>query len=276
MLSRASPEPPPTETAHVTRPAFPDEIRNGHGERLACTWTAGAADASAPFRRRLVVIGHGLTSDRERPWSRALSESLAEQGLSSVRVAWSGNGDSEGAFTDSCITKEVDDLGAVLDAVDEAGFRCAYVGHSMGAAVGVLRAAHDPRVRALVGLAGISHTAEFVTRMFGHLRPGDPMLDKPHCPFGDVLRADLLGIGGVVDRARSVRVPWLLVHGGSDDVVPVRDSRDLANASGGRARLVELPDADHSFTGDGTAALVETVVPWLVERVQKAVAAGRA
>ncbi|MCB9916242.1 MAG: hypothetical protein H6828_14025, partial [Planctomycetes bacterium] len=41
-------------------------IENAWGERLACTWTAGPHDASP-----VVVIGHGLTSDRERPWSQA-------------------------------------------------------------------------------------------------------------------------------------------------------------------------------------------------------------
>jgi pimeloyl-ACP methyl ester carboxylesterase len=259
----------------VTRPApdaglpagFPPEIRNAHGERIACTWTPGADDAPAAARHRLVIIGHGLTSDRERPWSRALAEALAPHGLSSLRIAFSGNGDSEGSFLDSCITKEVDDLGAVLDAAEEAGYLCAYVGHSMGSAVGIVRAAADPRIRAFVGLAGIAHTAEFVTRMFGHLRPGDPMLDKPGCPFGETLRDDLLALGAVVDLAPSVKGPWLLVHGTADEVVPVTDSRDLAAASRGRARLTELPGVDHSFTGDGLPAMVEVVVKWLVTRI---------
>ena len=234
------------------------EIRNPQGERLACTWVPADLDG-----RAVVVIGHGLTSDRERPWSAGLSRALAARGLASVRVAFSGNGDSEGRFVDSTISKEVADLGAVLDALETNGHEpVGYVGHSMGAAVGVLRGATDLRVRALVSLAGMVHTKEFVERMFGHLSPGEPMLDKPHCPFGEALRDDLRAIDTVVDRAGAIEVPWLLVHGTADDVVPVGHGRDMAAAAAERARLVELDDVDHSFTGPGLSAMIDVVAPW--------------
>ena len=238
-------------------------IRNPSGERLACSWVAGDPDSTA-----CVVLGHGLTSDRERPWSQALSDALAGQGIASVRVAFSGNGDSEGRFENSTITKEVADLGALLDALAGRGRSpLAYVGHSMGAAVGVLRASRDDRIQALVSLAGMVHTAEFVERLFGQLEPGDPMLDKPHCPFGLALRDDLTRIGSVADDAASLRVPWLLVHGTADDVVHPGDSRDAHTRAPSTAQLVELDAVDHSFTGDGLTPMVDVVVPWLVERL---------
>ena len=257
---------------------WPPTIRNGEDERLACSWVERDPDgdltdgARAPW---LVVIGHGLTSDRERPWSQALSGALAGAGVDSVRVAFSGNGDSDGHFVDSCITKEVGDLGAVLDAAAAAGRRCAYVGHSMGSAVGTLRAADDARIEVLVGLAGMAHTADFIERLFGDLPLGEPMLDKEHCPYGATLRDDLRQVGSLTGAAPRVKVPWLLVHGGADDVVPVADSRDLAAAAGADGRppveLRELPGVDHSFTGDsGLAALVPAVVPWLLARLDEA------
>jgi len=241
-------------------------VRNPRGERLACSWVTGAPGSPA-----CVVIGHGLTSDRERPWSQALSTALAERGVGSVRVAFSGNGDSEGRFEDSTITKEVDDLGALLDALAGRERRpLAYVGHSMGGAVGLLRAAQDDRIRALVSLAGMVHTAEFVERLFGHLAPGDPMLDKPHCPFGLALRDDLTRHDTLAERAADVAVPWLLVHGTADDVVLPRDSRDAHARAPAGSQLVELAGVDHSFTGAGLASMVDAVVPWLVERLTSA------
>ena len=235
-------------------------VRNARAELIACDWVDGA-----PGRRERVVIGHGVTSDKRRPWSCALSAALAHEGVASVRLAFSGNGDSEGRFEDSTITKERADLGAVLDAIEAAGDRrVAYVGHSMGAAVGLLRAATDARIGALVSLAGMVHTAEFVQRMFGHLAPGEPMLDKPRCPFGHALKHDLEAIGSVVDQAPTVRVPWLLVHGSADDVVPVDQARALHAAACGRAELIELDGVDHSFSGPGLDAMLSAVVPWLV------------
>ena len=40
-------------------------------------------------------------------------------GIPALRFSFSGNGGSEGRFEDSCITKEVEDLGAVIDALAE-------------------------------------------------------------------------------------------------------------------------------------------------------------
>lgn len=237
-------------------------IRNRRGERLAYSFEPGETG-----RRDLVVLGHGVTSDRDRPWSRALSRVLGEAGIASMRIAFAGNGESEGRFEDATITKEVLDLSAVLDALPDR--RVAYVGHSMGGAVGLLCAVADDRIRALVSLAAIAHTAEFAQRMFGHLRAGELMLDKPRCPLSADFMADLAGIGSVAATAPEVRVPWLLVHGTEDDVVPIQDSRDVHAAAAGRSELVELPGADHSFTGDNLERMVAVVVPWLTRRMER-------
>ena len=93
---------------------LPLEIHNEHGERIACTLTPGDVGG-----RDLVVIGHGLTSDKTRPWSEGLSAGLQERGIASLRIAFSGNGESGGDFLDSNITKEVSDLGCVLDALGD-------------------------------------------------------------------------------------------------------------------------------------------------------------
>jgi pimeloyl-ACP methyl ester carboxylesterase len=229
---------------------------NEQGEELAYTYVEGA-----PSDVRLVVVGHGLTSDKTRPYSEALSAALANRGIASLRVAFSGNGDSSGRFLDSNVTKEVRDLGCVLDALE--GRRVAYVGHSMGAAVGVSRAVVDPRIVALVSLAGMVHTAEFYERMFGELSDGELLLGKPGKPLGPALREDLLSIESVAPLAAGVRVPWLLVHGDQDDVVPISDSRDIIAAAGGCAELVELPGVDHSFTGEASGRMAELVAGWM-------------
>lgn len=235
-------------------------ITNPQGENIATTWTPGVEGS-----QDVVVIGHGLTSDKERPWSSALSAELAREGVASLRIAFSGNGDSGGRFEDSCITKEVADLGSVLDALGDR--RISYVGHSMGAAVGVITASRDERIRNLVSLAGMVHTREFIRRMFGDLRPGEPMLGKDHCRLSTTLVDDLEAIDSVAPLGARIRVPWLLVHGNADDVVPIQHARDIHEVAGGRSQLVELEGVDHSFSRDGLGAMTVVVVPWLSERV---------
>jgi len=121
-------------------------IHNRHGEVLDYSYAAGAT-GNCP----LLVIGHGVTANKDRAWAVKLTEGLTAAGLASLRFSFSGNGASDGDFRESTVTKEVEDLGAVLDAVDERPIY--YAGHSMGGAVGVLRTVSDPRIKRLISLA---------------------------------------------------------------------------------------------------------------------------
>ncbi|MCA8925133.1 MAG: alpha/beta fold hydrolase [Planctomycetes bacterium] len=234
------------------------ELRNAQGERLDYACAGGAGPDVAGL---LVVICHGVTANKDRAWARTLAAELADAGLPSLRFSFSGNGASEGDFRASTVTKEVADLGAVLDAV--AGRPLCVVGHSMGGAVGVLRAASDPRIGLLVSLAGMVHTAAFAERKFGALTPGrDLMWDKPECPLSAEFMDDMRRVDTVLPRAAEVTIPWLLVHGTEDTVVPCSESREAA-AAAPRAELVEVPGADHLFSGDHERFMAQTVVGWL-------------
>jgi len=232
-----------------------DEIRNEHGERLDYTFHKGEGN-------RIVVIGHGVTGNKDRPALVALAEGLAAAGISALRFSFSGNGESEGAFTDSTITKEVTDLGSVIDALE--GYNVCYVGHSMGGAVGVLRAATDERIQALVSLAGMVHTQAFAEREFGDAIPDEGfMWDEPDCPLSQAYMDDMATIDSVAKRASEFAVPWLLVHGTEDDIVPIEDSHDILQFANEDTELLELPGVDHVFSDDGTAVMVEKVVAWI-------------
>ena len=233
------------------------EIRNRTGERIDHSFHPGTrADA-------LVILGHGVTGNKDRPHLIALAEGLAAHGWPCLRISFSGNGDSEGRFEDSCITKEIGDLQAVLDVVPDTA-KVAYAGHSMGAAVGVLTAARDLRIRALVSLAGMTRTAAFVQREFGDVTPGEGcMWDDENCPLSSTFVEDLTSIGDTLAAAEAVIQPWLLIHGAADDVVPLQDSRDACEAATCEKQLLEIPDAGHSFDEASYPQLVEAVDQWL-------------
>jgi len=233
----------------------PGEIRSARVERLDHTFVA-----ARPGRQDVVVIVHGVTSERDRPLASALAAALTATEIAVLQFSFSGNGASEGRFEDATPTKEVEDLGSILDAL--AGFRVACVGHSMGGAVGLLRASRDPRIAALVSVAGMIHVHDFMQRHFGHLGAGEAMLGKPACPWNRNLEEDARRIGSLTDVARGIRIPWLLVHGTADELVPLHDSVDARAAAGGRPELVTIEGADHRFTG-AHPALLQAVVPWI-------------
>ena len=230
-------------------------ISNGQNERIDYTLHDVAENTTD-----IIVIGHGVTGNKDRPFVVALAEGLAASGFPTVRISFSGNGDSEGRFEEATISKEVDDLGYVIDAAS--GRSVAYVGHSMGGAVGVLRASTDDRIQRLVSLAGMVHTESFAQTEFGDVVPGQGgMWDDGDCPLSQAYMDDMAAIHSVADRGEDIRVPWLLVHGTEDDVVPLQDSLDIYERANEPKSLVRIDNADHVFS-EHTPQMIRAVVDW--------------
>jgi pimeloyl-ACP methyl ester carboxylesterase len=229
------------------------QISNAKGERLDIAFHGGTKIGA------LVVLGHGVTGNKDRPLLVALAEGLAAKGWPCLRVSFSGNGDSEGKFGESTISKEIEDLGAVLATVPQEK-RIAYIGHSMGAAVGVLTSVRRMDIQALVSLAGMTYTGDFVRREFGDVEPGKGMMwDDEDCPLSEAYVEDLKSIGDTLETASRVSQPWLLIHGSADDVVPLKDSRDAFEAAICTKELLEIPGAGHVFSEETYPVIVEAV-----------------
>jgi len=234
-----------------------EEIRNAQGEKLDFTLHTGNADS-----KKIVVIGHGVTGNKDRPFVVALGEGLAAAGINALRFSFAGNGDSEGKFVDCTITKEVSDLGSVLDALE--GHEICYVGHSMGGAVGVIRASEDDRIKQLVSLAGMVDTKKFAETEFGEETPDEGcMWEDKDCPLSSAYMDDLRGLGTLVERGSQINVPWLLVHGTEDDVVLRQDSTDILAKAGDNAELLTLEGANHVFADEHCAPMVAAVTDWV-------------
>ncbi len=235
-------------------------IRNIEGEQIDYTFHPGEKG-----RKVIVVLGHGVTGNKDRPFVVALAEALSHDGIPTLRLSFSGNGDSEGRFEDSTISKEVADLRCVIDALD--GWKVLYVGHSMGGAVGVLLACKDTRLVGLVSLAGMVHTDAFAQREFGDVAPEEGfMWDEPTCPLSQAYIDDTVAIGTVVTLAPSIQIPWLLVHGTEDDVVPLQDSLDIFERANEPKQFVQIEGADHVFSGH-TPDMIKVVHEWILEQI---------
>ncbi len=247
------PAPPPTTLC---------ALKNRRGERL----DNALHEAAAP-RRGLVVLLHGVTSQKDRPWSYALAEGLAARGFAALRFSFSGNGASEGAFERSTPTAEVEELGSVLDIVGrELGVaRVGVVGHSMGAAVACLRAARDRRIHALVCLAALVELERFFERHFAALEFGAPMLGKAACPWNRALWDDARALGSTLAHAGSIEAQSLWLHGDADELVPSAPALEFARRMPNAAEFVEIQHADHRFSAHGEI-VTERVLDWLERR----------
>ncbi len=237
-------------------------IRNRRGQRLDAAFHPAAREDA------VVVIGHGVTGNKDRPLLVGIARALADRGIPCLRFSFAGNGASEGRFEEATISAEAEDLEAALDAVSELGARrIAYLGHSMGAAVGTLVAARSPdRIHVLVSIAGMVDVAGFFRREFGEVVPGEGfMWDEPGCPLSPATVDDANAIGSTLTAAEAVAQPWLFIHGSADDVVPLSDSQEAyaAAAAAAQKRLLEMPGQGHMFSESAYAAIADAVVAWI-------------
>ncbi len=233
------------------------EIRNRHQEAIDHTFYPGTR-ASA-----LVILGHGVTGNKDRPLLLAIATVLSAHGWPCLTLSYTGNGASEGMFEDSNITKEIADLQAVLETVP-CDVKVAYIGHSMGGAVGVLTAARDMRIFALISLAGMTHTAAFAQREFGEITPGAGfMWDDENCPLSQKFMDDLTQIGDTLPAAEALPQPWLIIHGSEDDIVPVEDGRDAYQAATSIKQWLEIPGEGHSFSESSYPQITQIIDAWL-------------
>lgn len=234
------------------------EIRNSLGEKIDYSFHDGGETASATM-----LIGHGVTGNKDRAHLVALAEGLAAAGVHALRFSFAGNGESEGAFGECTITKEIADLKAVIDAASAAGGILYYAGHSMGGAVGVLTATRDDRLRGLVSLAGMVDCKKFAATEFGEEKSGF-MWEDEGCPLTETYMEDMAALGTIVEKGSEIRIPWLLIHGTEDDVVLVQDTQDIYEKANEPKQLHLIGGADHSFNDPAHRdEMVRTVVEWV-------------
>jgi hypothetical protein len=168
-------------------------------------------------------VGGGWDSPAEGLYPK-LSEELTEAGISSLRIRFRNPHSLRDAVVD--VQAGID----FLQSQDTSAI--ALVGHSLGGAVVIQAAAHQPNVRTVVALSTQSYGTDSVAQL------------APRCSI-------------------------LLVHGVADDVLPWRSSAFVHRLAKEPRRMVLIPDAGHVL--DEAASEVQTLVrDWIVKELAAA------
>ena len=221
-----------------------------------------------PPPRSAVVVIHGFKGFKDWAFFPHLSRSLAAAGHAVVSFNFSGSGigsDPERfteleAFAANTLSRESEEVAWVVDWVTSGDLlprkprALGLLGHSRGGGDAILHAAQDPGVRALVTWSAVSTFDRWTTatraewREAGRIyalnqRTGQQMpLDVGLLDDLETNRArlDVTGAAGRMD------VPWLILHGESDQTVELDEARTLARAAK-EGRLHVIPGAGHTF-----------------------------
>jgi uncharacterized protein len=270
----------------------PFTIINTYGDPIRGDLHLPQHTAHAP----VLVICHGFKGFKDWGSFPAIADAFARAGWLAVRFNFSLNGIGEDGMTftrlddfgRNTLSRELDDLGDVLDAVEARAIvpadadtsRIALLGHSRGGGVAILKAAEDARVTALVAWASVAtfdRWGEETKRLWRERGLLEVMNVRTNqkMPLGVALLEDYEKNEprlNVLPAMARIRVPILIVHGDQDLAVPVEEARQLYGAADrSLAELAIIPNADHAFgaahpfqgIGPALATVLERTTLWL-------------
>jgi dipeptidyl aminopeptidase/acylaminoacyl peptidase len=223
-------------------------------ERVTVSGSGGITLAGTFFpgrSRAIIVVSHGYGNDQDEVLPLAAFLQRAGYGVFTYDMRHRG-GSGGGAITMGAL--EQHDLVAVIDYLvtrpDVDPARIGALGVSLGGAVSIMAAAHDPRLRAVVDDCGFSDVASATDTAFEHF------IGLPAFPFSLItVRISEWRIGQSVSASRPIDVvgrlaprPLLIIHGLEDRQVPPDHSRRLFAAAGAPKELWLVEGAGHGLS----------------------------
>jgi alpha-beta hydrolase superfamily lysophospholipase len=206
-----------------------------------------------------------------RPF-RQIADTLGRRGIAVLRLDDRGAGGSDIGPAGPTSADFADDIRAGLAYLrarrDIDGSRLALVGHSEGGLIAPMVAATDPKLRALVLMAGPSHTGRAILK-YQQEYAADSMLHLSGARRDSALRAMSSTLDSSdkaipwihffldydpIATAKRVKQPVLILQGATDRQVTPEQGPELANAfrSGGNrdVTLKVFPSTNHLFLKD--------------------------
>lgn len=181
-------------------------------------------------------------------------------------------------FASNTFSKELVDVDIVINhAVKYLGVDSVYlIGHSRGGGLSILQAANNPYVKGLITWSSIADFSslwkkeqEKEWRETGRIgvynaRTKETMpLDVTLLEDFEANRSEL----NILDAAKQINIPWLIIQGNDDVNVPFETAEKLANANPA-SRLAKIEGANHVY-GAVHPYPGETLPPQLFEVCEK-------
>ncbi|XP_050129190.1 uncharacterized protein LOC126605793 isoform X1 [Malus sylvestris] len=248
-------------------------VPNKHGEKLVgLLHETGSAD--------LVILCHGFRDTREHYIMVNLAVALENEGISSFRFDFAGNGcgflvvrESEGTFQFGNYRREADDLRSVVEYFSGAKRApSTIVGHSKGGDAVLLYASTYHDIRTVVNISGRYELKKGIEERLGKdfmevikkegfidvkNKSGDGSYRVTEESLMDRLSTDMHQSCLQIDKECRV----VTIHGTADEVIPVEDALEFAKIIHNH-KLHLIEGANHSYTSH-QAELASLVVDFI-------------
>lgn len=237
------------------------QIPGALGHKLAARF-----DTPAGTPRGFAIFAHCFACSKEQFATARIARQLVQLGVGILRFDFTGLGFSEGDFSDTTFSSNIDDLAAAAKWMEEQGMAPTLaIGHSLGGAAVLAAADKLPTVKAFVSIAAPS-CAKHVTENFGsHVDKieqdgqADVQLGGRTFTIKKQFLDDVQD-ARVIDSVRKMKRPLLVMHSPIDQTVGIENANDIFLAAKHPKSFVSLDDSDHLLSDREDAKYVAGVI----------------
>ena len=259
-------------------------FENAAGQQLAAQLETPAAGDAVAY----ALFAHCFTCSRNMRAVRHISRALADQGIAVLRFDFTGLGESEGSFSDTNFSSNVEDLVAAARFMEsEFGAPRILVGHSLGGAAVLQAASRMESVRGVVTIGAPCDPAH-VKRLLGasaETIEADGVADVTLAGRTFAIKKqflDDLEQTRMKETIRSLKRALLIFHSPVDEIVGIDNASRIFETALHPKSFISLDRADHllsdaadsAFVGAVTAAWADKYLAGAGESVERTPAVG--
>lgn len=216
--------------------------------------------------RAYALFAHCFTCSKDIFAAKRIASELSLRGIAVLRFDFTGLGSSEGEFSNTNFSSNIQDLCRAADFM-----RASYeapsilIGHSLGGAAVLAVAPLIPEVKAVVTIGAPADAAHVVHNFGVSLKTieqeGSVELSLAGRPFTIKKQfIDDLNESSVKARVSTMKKALMVMHSPIDETVGIENAGEIFAAAKHPKSFVSLDDADHLLSRPEDAAYAATVI----------------
>lgn len=216
--------------------------------------------------RHYAIFAHCFTCNKNLSAIRNIARSMNEAGIGVLRFDFTGLGDSEGEFSETTFSSNVDDLVQAAAFLEE-HYKAPsiLVGHSLGGAA-VYYAANEVTSIEVVASIGAPASPDHVEHLFQEgldeiEKYGKAKVSIGGRPFyiGKQFLDDI-NSKNMDDLLRNLRKPVLIFHSPQDTIVSIENAKRIYKATKHPKSFISLDGADHLLSESADSKYTGSVI----------------
>ena len=211
----------------------------------------GRIDHPAGTVRGWAIFAHCFTCSKQSLAAIRVAKGMAERGIGVLRFDFTGLGESDGDFTATSFSSNVADLKAAAAWMASEGRGVdLLVGHSLGGAAVIVAAGEMTGLKAVATINAPSDAGHVIANFADHVdaieSEGQAQVKLGGRPFTITRQfVEDVRASKVIDAVRELRLPLLILHVPTDEVVGLENASGLFLAARHPKSFVSVDGADH-------------------------------